>query len=117
MPTDDPHAPIGPHDLGGLLLADGEKTIDREEYDFAHWERIVDGLIYVMGSKGYPSDTAAFRRAIESLEPEDYARLSYYERWAHSAATWCKELNLVTQEKLDTKMAEIKSRYEGGDAQ
>jgi hypothetical protein len=107
--------PIGPHDLGGLLLADGEKPIDREEHDFAHWERLVDGLIYVMGEKGYPSDTAAFRRAIESLQPGDYETLSYYERWAHSAATWCKELGLVTQSELDAKMAEIKARQTESD--
>ena len=106
---------IGPHDLGGLLLADGERPIDRDEHDFAHWERLVDGLIYVMGDKGYPADTAAFRRAIESLTPEDYTNLSYYERWAVSAATWCKELELVTQDELDAKMAEIKARPAEGD--
>ena len=107
---------IGPHDLGGLLLAEGEKPIDRDEHDFAYWERLVDGLIYVLGAKGYPADTAAFRRAIESLKPEDYTNLSYYERWAASAATWCTELELVTQAELDAKMTEIKARQTAGDA-
>ena len=107
----DKYPAIGPHDLGGLLLSEGEKTIDRQEHDFAYWERLVDGLIYVLGERGCPADTAALRRGIESLGPEDYVRLSYYERWAHSAATWCKELGLVTQEELDSKMEEIRARY------
>lgn len=103
---------IGPHDLGGLLLAEGEKPIDREEHDFAHWERIADGIIYVMGDRGYPADTAVFRRAIESVGPEDYVNLSYYERWAHSAATWCTELGLVSEAEIAAKIDEIRARYE-----
>ena len=68
MSRDTDIPPIGPHDLGGLLLADGEKPMDREEHDFAQWERIVDGLIYVLGERGIPGDTAALRRAIEALK-------------------------------------------------
>lgn len=107
---------IGPHDLGGMLLAEGEKPIDREEHDFAYWERLVDGIIYVMGDRGVPGDTAALRRAIESLGPEDYVNLSYYERWAASAATWCTELGLVTQAELDAKMEEIRARLSTNDS-
>ncbi len=102
--------PIGPHDLGGMVLAEGEQPIDREEHDFAWWERLVDGMLYELGDKGYPDDTAVLRRAVEALGPDDYANLSYYERWAASMATFCTELGLVTRDELDAKIAEIRAR-------
>ena len=97
---------IGAHDLGGLPGG----AVDRSEHDAAYWERQVDGLVMLMYKKNILEDPAQLRRGIESLSSDVYEKLSYYERWAASAALNAIELELVTQEELDARIADIKSR-------
>lgn len=104
--TDDNSKRIGPHDLGGLP---GE-AIDRREHDVGYWERQVDAMVTLLFNKGIISDFSQLRRGIESLAPDVYERLSYYERWASSAAGHSIEQGLVTQEELDARIIEIRSR-------
>ncbi len=100
---------IGPHDLAGL----DEGLIDSSEQDVAQWERVVDAMIYLLLAKGVMKDVAELRRHIEDLGPGAYESLSYYERWATSAAETCVEAGVVTREELDARVAGIVNR---GDA-
>ena len=59
-------------------------------------------------------DAAQLRRGIESLAPDVYEALSYYERWAGSAAFNAIEQGLVTQEELDRRIAAIETRENSG---
>ncbi len=104
--TDDRPERIGPHDLGGLP---GE-AIDRREHDAAYWERQVDAMVMLIFNKGIIEDFAQLRRGIEALGPDVYEKLSYYERWASSAAAHAIDKGLVTRVELDTRIAEIRSR-------
>ncbi len=99
-----------PHDLGGL--AGG--PIDTHEHEPTFWEQRIDALLVLLGDeKRRIIDTAELRRGIESLGPEAYNTLSYYERWAASIATILVEKGVVTQGELDRRAAEIRARREG----
>lgn len=105
----DPNAgarPIGPHDLGGADAG----PVDREEHDLAYWERMVDAMVRLLLAKGVYDDTAQLREGIEALGPDVYHQLSYYERWAASAARKCQLEGLVGQEELERRMREIAGR-------
>lgn len=99
---------IGPHDFAGLDAG----PVDTSQHDLAQWERVVDAIIYLLGRKGVMKDVAELRRHIEDLGPDVYERLSYYERWAASAAATCVEAGVVTREELDARAAEIAKRSE-----
>ena len=96
----------GPHDLGGFEAG----PIDRSEHDTAYWEWQVDAMIRLALSKGLISDFAELRDGIERLEPEDYERFTYYERWGKSLAYTLLANGSVTQQALDAKIVEIRER-------
>ncbi len=99
-----------PHDLGGL--AGG--PIDTDEHEPTFWEQRIDALMVLLGDrKRRIIDTAELRRGIESLGPEAYGTLGYYERWAASIAAILVEKGVVTRDELDRRAAEIRARREG----
>jgi hypothetical protein len=101
---------IGPHDLGGLESG----PVDREEHDLAYWERMVDAMVRLLLARGIYADTAQLREGIEALGPDVYDSLSYYERWAASAARKCILEGLVGREELEARMHAIAQRQGGG---
>ena len=96
---------IGPHDLGGLPGG----PVDRTEHDPAYWECQVDAMVMLMRRKGVMIDPAQLRRGIESLDPDVYEKLSYYERWAGSAALNAIEQGLVTQADLVARIESLRA--------
>jgi hypothetical protein len=100
---------IGPHDLGGLDAG----AVDREEHDLAHWERMVDAMVRLLLKHGVYADTAQLREGIEALGPDVYEDLTYYERWAASAARKCVLEGLVDRDELERRMTEIAQRGGG----
>jgi len=91
------------HDRGGWPNDD---PIDRSEHNMDEWERRVDSLSSVLGEKGLKS-TDQLRRAIESLNQEQYETLSYYEKWTAAMETLLVEQGIMTREEIDQKMAEL----------
>ena len=68
------------HDVGGLS-GFGAVPLDEDGQPFhADWEARVYALSGVLRARGVFT-TDEFRDAIESLPPDDYLALSYYERW------------------------------------
>ncbi|MEO1079767.1 MAG: hypothetical protein AAFY29_09445 [Pseudomonadota bacterium] len=104
--------PAGPHDIGGL--AAGE--VDRREHDTAWWEWQIDAMVRLAMKKGLFTDFAELRDGIERLDPEDYARLTYYERWAKSLAYALVDKGVVSQADLDARVEAIRRRQEESDA-
>lgn len=98
--------PIGVHDLGGQEAG----AIDMAEHELAHWEWRVDGLIRMLAEKGIMKDLAQLRDGIERLGPDVYERLSYYERWAASAAKMAIDAGVVTQQELDRRIEELRRK-------
>ena len=85
-------------------------AIDRTGHDLAHWERVVDAIIYLLLQKGVMADVAQLRTGIEELGPDVYERLTYYERWAASAAKACLDAGVVTGDELQQRIAAVRER-------
>jgi len=92
------------HDMGGLP---GGK-VERTEHEYADWERRVDAMSWLMRAHGITVDER--RRHIEQLPPDDYERMTYYERWIVSLAQAALQRGLITSEELARKMVEVESR-------
>ena len=85
------------HDRGGWPT---DEPIDRSEHELMDWERRMDALHRVLGGKGIRS-TDEMRRAIESLPPERYESMSYYERWTAALEILLVEKGILTGEEID----------------
>ena len=92
-----------PHDRGGWPT---DEPIDRSDHQRLDWEVRMDALHQVLGRKGLRT-TDEMRRAIESLDPELYESLSYYERWTAALEILMVEKDVLTSEEIDGKMAQL----------
>jgi hypothetical protein len=96
------------HDRGGWPI---DEPINRGEHQLMDWERRIDALNVVLGEKGLRG-TDEHRRAMESLPPQQYEGLSYYQRWAAGLELLLLEKGILTRSELDAKLAELE-RQEG----
>jgi hypothetical protein len=104
----------GHHDMGGLPAGKVEPT----EHDYAEWERRVDALMMLLsGVKGSAKlmTVDELRKNIESLPPDAYDRMSYYERWVTSITQTMIQRGVITTEELGRKMEQIRRREAGQD--
>jgi hypothetical protein len=96
------------YDLGGSPGG----PIDKSQHETEDWERLVDAINMALGMKGLQT-TDEHRRAIESLSPEQYTKLSYYERWIAATEMLLIEKGVLTREEINERSAEIESRWSG----
>ena len=95
--------------MGGLPAGRVEPT----EHDYAEWERRVDALrLLLSGIKGGKQlmTVDELRKNIESLPPDAYERMGYYERWVISITQTMIQRGVITSEELGRKMAEVEKR-------
>jgi hypothetical protein len=97
--------PRSHHDMGGLPAG----AVAPSEHDYAAWERRIDALSVILG-RNAKITVDERRRAIESLPPDAYDRMSYYERWTAALAHTMLERGLITTEELARKMAQVDAR-------
>jgi hypothetical protein len=93
------------HDMGGLPAG----KVDRDEHDYAEWERRVDAVAVLLGRKRRLTVDER-RRAIETLTPQAYDALSYYERWVVALGQTMIQRGLITSAELAMKMREVGKR-------
>ena len=93
------------HDMGGLPAG----TVDRTEHDYADWERRVDALAVLLGQKRRLTVDER-RRAIETLTPQAYDQLGYYERWVLALGQTLIQRGVITSAELAKKMLEVEKR-------
>ena len=93
------------HDMGGLPAGEVKPT----EHDYENWERRIDALAVILGRTGELTVDER-RKAIESLPPDCYDRISYYERWTAALAQTLLQRGVISTEELARKMAEIDAR-------
>ncbi len=92
----------GVNDLGGSPGG----PIDKSQHEIEDWERLADAVTIVLDKKGIKT-TDEHRRAQESLPPEQYEALSYYERWVAATELLLVEKGVLTREEIDTKAQEL----------
>jgi hypothetical protein len=106
-----PHekTPIDPrrahHDMGGLPAGKVEPT----EHDYALWEKRVDALLQLLSEKGLMT-VDEMRRNIESIGPDAYDQMTYYERWIFAAAQTMIQRGVVRVDELGRKIEEVQER-------
>jgi hypothetical protein len=83
--------------------------VDRHEHDYADWERSVDAMAVVLSRKRLLTVDQR-RRAIESLAPQAYDALGYYERWVVALGQSLIQRGVVTSAELARKMLEVEKR-------
>jgi hypothetical protein len=83
--------------------------VERSAHDYADWERRVDAMgVVLSGKKLLTVDHR--RRAIETMTPEDYDSLSYYERWVIALGQTLIQRGVITTAELAKKMLEVEKR-------
>jgi hypothetical protein len=93
------------HDMGGT--AGGQ--IDPAGHDFALWEKRVDALVILCGTKGLFT-VDGLRRALEDMGPQAFEELGYYDRWVQACAENLIGCGTITVEELRAKMEEVAAR-------
>ncbi len=94
------------HDRGGWP---DDTPIDLDEHVLSDWERRVDAVHQVLGAQGVRT-TDEMRRAIESLPPEQYEALSYYEKWTAALEILLIEKGILTGAEIDAKTAQLREQ-------
>ena len=95
------------HDMGGLPSDD---PIDRSDHRLMEWERRTGALVDVLRERRV-INTDELRRGIESIPPDEYRSLSYYERWSASLELLLVEKGLVTTEEIDVRATAVAERW------
>ena len=93
------------HDLGGRAAG----KVGRTEHDYSEFERRIDALAVILGTKKLLTVDQR-RKNIESLPPELYDSMSYYERWLMSLAQSLIERGIITTPELARKISEVGAR-------
>ena len=91
--------------MGGLPAG----KVDRGEHDYADWERRVDAMAVLLNRRRRLTVDER-RRAIETLTPQAYDALSYYERWVVALGQTLIQRGVITSAELAKKMLEVDRR-------
>lgn len=95
----------GPHDVGGLPAG----QVDPQAHDITFWEKQIDAVRAVVGTKGiYRTDEN--RRWVESLGEDAYETLTYYERWTASLMRALIDKGVLTQDEIDERVKLVRKR-------
>ncbi len=98
----------GVHDRGGWPEAG---PINRAEHELSFWEKRTDALLVLLSSADRRVIRVdELRRAIESLPPEAYESMRYYERWISAIETLLIEKNVLTKSEIDRKAEQVAER-------
>ena len=97
----------GVHDMGGRPNDD---PIDQSEHVLSDWERHTHAMVGALREKRIIT-TDELRRGIESIAPDEYGKLSYYERWSASLETLLVEKGLLSKDEIDARAEALRERW------
>ena len=99
--------------MGGMAPF-ASQPIDRTDHELSQFDKQVDALVNLLN---HPSRrlmrTDELRDAIESLPADIYDDLAYYEKWIQAVANVMVEKDVIGEEELVLKLADIKQQDEG----
>jgi hypothetical protein len=96
------------HDLGGQPAG----PIDRTDHETEPWQNLVTALMYLLRDRCHLAKTDEMRRAIEDMNPEDYRRLGYFDKWAVGISTLVVEKGLMRPDEIERRIRDISTRRE-----
>jgi nitrile hydratase len=82
-------------DVGGLPAGE----VPREEVTQLFWEKHMIAMFNVLWSKGVVN-LDEFRRAVESMTPDEYKRVSYYGRRLECVTSLLVEKGVIDRDEL-----------------
>ena len=95
------------HDMGGLAAG----KIVPQEHTYEPWEKRVDALMMLLSHRERNLlKVDELRRNIESLGPQAYDRMTYYERWMHAICQTLIQRGVISLDELGRKMEAVKAR-------
>lgn len=95
--------------MGGLPAG----AIEPTEHDHALWEKRVDALMMLLSSKDRRLVTVdELRRNIESLGPDAYDKMAYYERWICAITQTLIQRGVISVDELGRKIKAVQDREE-----
>ena len=95
----------GHHDMGGLPAG----RVERSEHEYGEWDRRIDAMAQLVARRvGVRVDER--RRAIETLPPQAYDAMSYYEKWLVAIVQTLIQRGVITTDDLGRKMDEVRAR-------
>ncbi|NRG17277.1 nitrile hydratase subunit beta [Rhizobiales bacterium] len=99
----------GAHDLGGMMGFGPVVAEENEPYFHAEWERRAFAIALAMGATGeWSLDESRSRR--ESLPPQQYLSLSYYEIWLAALQQILTDHGLVQPDEIEAGRSLYESR-------
>jgi nitrile hydratase len=87
----------GVHDMGGMHGFGPVRPEENEPVFHEPWEGRIFGLRAQLSRFGGNIDMRRFH--IESIRPDRYLHISYYERWLDTAFRYCAETGLIAHEE------------------
>ena len=95
------------HDLGG---SQKEEQIALQTSEPEDWELVIDAISGLLRKKGYFL-TDELSRAIEAIDPEQYIKMRYYERWSVAIETILIQKHLITEGDIKKQMDLLTSSH------
>ena len=106
--------PRAMHDLGGVEPA-ASRPIDRTEHDPTQFDKSVDAMMYLLsGPEHRYIRVDELRRAIESLPPDQYHGLLYYEKWLQAIHDLLLEKHVISDEEIMLHCAAVRESLLAG---
>ncbi len=95
------------HDMGGLEAGE----IELAPHDVVPWQKQVWAMRVVLGDDERKLVRVdELRRAIEDLDPEDYHRLGYFDRWVMAMRRLLVEKGVLSAREIDERVATIRQQ-------
>ena len=91
------------HDRGGWST---EEPVDQTQHPTRDWERRFEALSAILSAKRIIRIDEG-RRAAESIEPEKYESMGYYDRRMEALETLMVEKGILTEEEIDQAVAKL----------
>jgi nitrile hydratase subunit beta len=105
-------APRSHHDMGGQPAG----PVQRTEHDYALWEKRIDAMLVLLAGKDRKlMSVDELRKNIESIGPDAYDKMTYYERWIHSIAQTLIQRGVISIDELGRRIADVEARYDKGE--
>jgi hypothetical protein len=94
------------HDMGGQPAG----PVSTAEHEIEPWEKKIEAILRCMQLRTPALVTVdELRRGIEELPPDQYDKLTYYERWISSLVNILIEKGMLTRAEVDERLAELKA--------